>query len=390
MRNDKKTVTHDLLATKLRNAVETIVNDRRGIHWGDLDSATLRDLRRHVEREFVRVLIDEPKQARDVRGEEPAILAELRRQFAVLPEDDDGEDVGGFWGRRRAAELLAYLDSRPVAQPEPLGLRAGQRWRIPRGAPIDNDNLYVTLTGDFRETEVVAKDDDGNEFRIDPREFRSGGAALAGPVAQPKEEPALATFLCDWGPVLLGAMVELRRIHNGFTLERQNAWRALRETLDRLEQPTPPTNPNPPALVLPECSGCARKDIIGLALIKERDEALEEKRQAEAVAAEWEARSHEIRQTLGTELQASAQNVLDLMEALVASRERPALVLPGPFERPDAEGWWFVRRDDSVFPYRASLWHGELTLLGSGPPKVQPGDRWFGPVRVPSEGRGGK
>jgi hypothetical protein len=45
-----------LLARKLRQAVEDIVNDRRGLHWDSLDATILRDLRKHVESKLVAVL----------------------------------------------------------------------------------------------------------------------------------------------------------------------------------------------------------------------------------------------------------------------------------------------------------------------------------------------
>jgi hypothetical protein len=57
-----------LLARKLRQAVEDIVNDRRGLHWDSLDAATLRDLRKHVERELVEVLDAELKEENEGDG----------------------------------------------------------------------------------------------------------------------------------------------------------------------------------------------------------------------------------------------------------------------------------------------------------------------------------
>jgi hypothetical protein len=50
-----------LLARRLRQAVEVVVNDRRGLKWNQgLDAAVLRDLRKHVERVFVAVLAADP------------------------------------------------------------------------------------------------------------------------------------------------------------------------------------------------------------------------------------------------------------------------------------------------------------------------------------------
>jgi hypothetical protein len=49
-------MTQKQRAKKIREAVERVVNDRRGLHWEGLDASVLRDLREHVERVVLAVL----------------------------------------------------------------------------------------------------------------------------------------------------------------------------------------------------------------------------------------------------------------------------------------------------------------------------------------------
>lgn len=46
-------------ARALRKAVEALLNDRKGLHWCDLDGNTLNDLRRAVDDIFLAVLAGE-------------------------------------------------------------------------------------------------------------------------------------------------------------------------------------------------------------------------------------------------------------------------------------------------------------------------------------------
>lgn len=53
---DDNSKPEDLTSKRLRAAVEWICNDRRGLHWEELDREILADLRAHVERVFKAIL----------------------------------------------------------------------------------------------------------------------------------------------------------------------------------------------------------------------------------------------------------------------------------------------------------------------------------------------
>jgi hypothetical protein len=74
--------------------------------------------------------------------------------------------------------------------------------------------------------------------------------------------------------------------------------------------------------------------------------------------------------------------------ALSAIPQPAEVVGPAWRDKPDAEGYWQRLRDGTTDWFLLVRHEGELIPTGRGFTRPRPGDRWFGPVRIPEDKAG--